>query len=171
MRRRKMAGPVKGPKQEFEPWQHVFDGPDQLEYGSYEHGIDCTVKYPIIPSELFRHSRRALKDKLLKSPEDRLEVINEHFATSISEAIVTGRTARILLDDTKIYREGTEHVFTRLKTHVLKVKQDCERHVSAMFESQVKIENEMARLKDAKKQNGAGTGGQDAKTPTQASGA
>ena len=145
----------KDSKAELEPWNHVFESPDELRHGDRDHNIDSNISYPLMPSEHFRHSRRALREKLKKSRKDRAEVMDEFFASALADNLVVSSTARIVLDNIKIYQQGQEYVFDRVMTHVLKIKNDAERHVATMLEAQTRIENEMAKQEEKEGMSGS----------------
>lgn len=127
-------------------WRDIFEMPDFLRHAnpsvnSSPH--NSNINYPFIPAEYFRHARMALRRKLAKSRQDRKEILDEFFASAVSDNLLMLQCMRLYLDKIYIDRPGTrfQDSFTVNFGTINSVKERKEKHLMALFESMSRIEN------------------------------
>lgn len=130
-------------KVEADEWRDIFDMPDLLRHPNPEENTGSTIDYPLVPAEYFRHARISLRQKLMKSKEDRKEVLDAFLASAVSDNMILLQGMRLWMDKIRLSSPTSsfqDNFITNFGT-VNSIKERKEKHVAALFETMSRIEN------------------------------
>ena len=130
-------------KVEADEWRDIFDMPDLLRHPNPEENSGATIDYPLTPAEYFRHARISLRQKLMKSKEDRKEVLDAFLAGAVSDNMILLQGMRLWMDKIRLSSPTSsfqDNFITNFGT-VNSIKERKEKHVAALFETMSRIEN------------------------------
>ena len=141
--RRRFPRKIDAGKVQEDEWRDIMEIPDLLRHPNQQENKGSTIDFPFIPSEYFRHARIALRKKIAKSKQDRKEVLDEFFATAVSDNMIALQCMRLHLDKMCIQppENRFQDSFTVNFGTINAVKEKKEKHVLALFESMSRIEN------------------------------
>lgn len=141
--RRRSPGKIDAGKVQEDEWRDIIEIPDLLRHPNQQENKGGSIDYPFTPADYYRHARIALRKKIAKSKQDRKEVLDEFFATAVSDNMIVLQCMRLHLDKMCIQppENRFQDSFTVNFGTINAVKEKKEKHVMALFESMSRIEN------------------------------
>ncbi len=143
VQRRHSPGKIDTENVSEDEWLDVFEMPDVLRQPDPVENKGATMDFPFVPAEYFRHSRIALRKKMMRSAKDRREVLESFMATAISDNMLILQALRLWLDRAHLSGQGIsfQDFFISQFGTINAVKERKEKHVTALFEALHRMEN------------------------------